>query len=126
MHSEFRIANFEFPQIRTSRSAFAIKSKWFANHGVRTDIFSSNSAWERSHGLLLATFSIAPAWLIARPFSAVHHFDPNWHRGFSDAGAGQPFAYKDPSSCFLNSNLPREILDFTVPMLICKVSAISS
>lgn len=91
--------------------------EWLAGTGFR------NSARERSYALVAGPFQTLP-WLIARPLLC--HFDPIWHRVTVTPGQANHSYYKDPSSLCRNSIRPREILDFTVPMLICSVAAISS
>jgi len=53
---------------------------------------------------------------------------PFWHRVLREAGAGQPSTsiYKELSSFRRSSSRPRARRDFTVPILICSVAAISS
>ena len=57
----------------------------------------------------------------SQPVTSTH-----WHRVFVKPGRANHSFYKDPSSLRRISSLPREIRDFTVPMLIWSVSATSS
>ena len=77
--------------------------------------------------LLLARFQTHPP-IFLPAFSAEPSLRPFWHRVLREAGAGQPFTsiYKELSSFRRNSRRPRANRDFTVPILICSVAAISS
>jgi hypothetical protein len=79
------------------------------------------------YALLLATFSIRSVrWL--NPLAPVPKpsLRPIWHRVVVKPGRANHSFYKDPSSFRRSSNLPRDSRDFTVPMLISSVVAISS
>ena len=79
------------------------------------------------YALLLATFSIRSVrW--SKPLAPIPKpsLRPIWHRVVVKPGRANHSFYKDPSSFRRSSNLPRDSRDFTVPMLISSVVAISS
>ena len=81
----------------------------------------------KSYALLLATFSTLPHLVESLP-PISRHFDPfGTEFSVKPGQANHSLSiYKDPSSLRRNSKRPRDNLDFTVPMLICRVAAISS
>jgi len=104
--------------------------EWLADPGCFPQMRESNADLEtiglliisvgtKSTGCCWPRFQIIPS-LVESHFhpSPNRHFDPIGTE-FCEAGAGQPFVItKDPSSLRRSSNRPREIRDFTVPMLI--------
>src|SRR6266849_9353993 len=97
----------------------------------RLEAETPENPWPRSeahaYALLLATFSICSV-LWSKPLAPIPKpsLRPIWHRVVVKPGQVNHSFYKDPSSIRRNSNLPRDSRDFTVPMLISSVVAISS
>ena len=71
-----------------------------------------------SDALVAGPFQIAPLRLIARPFRKPVTSTQLGTEFSVTPGQANHSIYKDPSSACRNSIRPREILDFTVPILI--------